>query len=150
MISQDRIIGIGLALLGIITMIWVIPDSAEEIGGYEMAAGANVLPLTAMAVFTGLAILLALSGGTHKTEKNKSDSPMDVHAWSFLLLLTVMLFAFLAGLKYIGFIPSGIICIAAFMLLMGQRSVLTILLTSTLLPIGSYFIIRQLLNIPLT
>ena len=149
MISQDRIIGIFLTFLGIITMIWVIPDSAEEIGGYENAVGANLLPLASMAVFTGLAVLLVLFGGRQKTEKNESDSPMDVHAWSYLLLLMVMLFAFLAGLKYIGFILAGIICIAAFMLLMGQRSVLTILLTSTLLPIGSYFIIRQLLNIPL-
>lgn len=149
MISQDRIIGIGLALLGVITMIWVVPDSAEEIGGYEMAAGANVLPLTSMAVFTGLAILLALFGGRNKPENSESDSPMDVHAWAFLFLLTVMLFLLLAGLKYLGFIIAGIICIAAFMLLMGQRKVLPILLTSALIPTGLYFIIRQLLNIPL-
>ena len=149
MISQDRIIGIGLTLLGMITMIWVIPDSAEEIGGYEMAAGANVLPLTSMAVFTGLAILLALFGGRNKPEKSESDSPMDIHAWTFLFLLTLMLFLLLAGLKYLGFIITGIICIAVFMLLMGQRKVLTILLTSALVPTGLYIIIRQLLNIPL-
>lgn len=150
MISHDRIIGIGLTLLGIITMIWVIPDSAEEIGGYEDAVGANLLPLVSMGVFTGLAFLLALVGGRHKTGKSKSDSPMDLHAWSYLLLLTVILFLFLAGLKYIGYIPAGIVCIASFMVLMGQRSIWTILLTSTLLPVGSYFIIRQLLKIPLT
>lgn len=150
MLSQDKIIGIGMTFLGIITMIWVVPDAAEELGGYEAAVGANVLPLASMAVFTGLAVLLTLFGGRHKTEKSESDSPMNVHAWSCLLLLTVMLFTFLAGLKYIGFIPSGIICIAAFMLVMGQRSILTILLTSTSLPIVSYFIIRQLLKIPLT
>lgn len=149
MLSQDRIIGIGMALLGIIAMIWVVPDAVDEIGGYESAVGANVLPLTSMAVFTGLAILLALVGGKRKSDDDETDSPMDLHAWLYLLLLAFMLVLFLACFKYIGFIPAGIICIAAFMLLMGQRSVLPILLTSTVLPVGLYFILRHLLSIPL-
>ena len=149
MLSQDKIIGIGMTLLGIITMIWVVPEAAEDLGGYETAVDANLLPLVSMAVFTGLAVLLALFGGKNKSDEDKTDSPMDAHAWLYMCLLTILLFVFLACLKYLGYIPAGIICIVAFMVLMGQRNIVIISLTSISLPIGLYFLLRQLLNIPL-
>lgn len=130
-------------------MIWVVPDSAGEMGGYEMAVDANVLPMATMAIFTGLGVLLTLFGGKKKTEKDLSDASMDGQSWMYLLLLIGMLFGFLICLNFFGFIPAGIICIVSFMVLMGQKNILAIVLTSTLVPAGLYLIIRQLLNIPL-
>jgi hypothetical protein len=86
--------------------------------------------------------------GRRKNEK-VTPSPVKRSEWLHIAGFTVLLFAGLAAIKFLHFIPGGILILAVMMIITGQRKPLTIILVSVPIPFLVYAALWYGLRIPL-
>lgn len=140
----------GLVLLFVIIPIWV--PSHEE-GGYGLDA--PVMPIITATLVTVLSIGLAASRWLAARKDGKpiglgdTPSPIHSHNWKFLLITSAFLIAMLFLFAYAGFLVAAPITVAGFMLGMGERRPVPIILTSVLSAGVIWLFFWQLLKFPL-
>jgi len=94
--------------------------------------------MTVIGVLSAALLLLNLLGN----KKEESDPvPITAKNWLHLLIFAVIILSSLLLMTVIGFIASGALMIAAYMIYMGQRKVIPILLTSVITPILIYYLL---------
>lgn len=123
----DAITGAVLTIIGLVTIVFVIPAEIES--GDEFGLPASFLPNLFMAALTALAALLTLSGLLGKRGADEA-APMSAVAWRHLVLIAGLLAATLLVMVVAGFLIGGACAIAAFMAYQGERRLWLIGLTA--------------------
>lgn len=136
-----------LLSMGLLFIFVLIPAQTGEGEEYGMSPAA--LPTTAMVIVVGLSLLLLLQSIFSRKDRSGDAVPLDARSWLNIGLYSALLFLSLGAIKVIGFIPGGILSIAAFVILMGGRNIITIGLVAIPPPVLLYLALRYGLKIPL-
>ena len=146
--KADIITALFLLVTGLMMIFVIIP--AQTYPGEEYGVPPATVPTAAMAVVTFMAGILLVQRLLDR-RKNKKDtpSPMKRSQWLHIAGFTVLLSAGLAAIKFLHFIPGGILILAVLMIITGQRRPLTIILVSVPTPFLIYAALWYGLRIPL-
>ena len=146
--SAAVITAFGLLLLLVIIPVWV---QRHEEGGYGL--GAQVMPNVTAAIVTALGVILfALRwferGGGANADAEDAP-PISAANWRFLLFVSLYMVAMIALFAWVGYLAAGPLTVAGFMVAMGERRPVHIILTSVLSAGVIWLFFWQLLNVPL-
>ena len=146
--KADIVTSLFLIVTGLVMIFVIIP--AQTYPGEEYGVPPATVPTAAMSVVTVMAgILLAQRViGRRKIAKD-TPSPLKRSEWMHIAGFTALLFAGLAAIKFLHFIPGGILILAVLMIITGQRKPLTIILVSVPIPFLVYAALWYGLRIPL-
>jgi len=146
--KADIITALFLLVTGL-TMIFVIIP-VQTYPGEEYGVPPATMPTAAMGIVTAMAGILLVQRllDRRKTEKD-TPSPMRRLQWLHIAGFTALLFAGLAAIKFLHFIPGGILILAVLMFITGQRKPLNIILVSVPTPFLVYAALWYGLKIPL-
>ena len=144
----DLITALFLMMTGLVMIFVIIP--AQTYPGEEYGVPPATVPTAAMAIVTVMAGILLVQRLVER-RKNEKDtpSPMKWLQWLHIAGFAALLFAGLAAIKFLHFIPGGILILAVLMIIAGQRKVLTIILVSVPIPFLIYAALWYGLRIPL-
>ena len=135
-----------LIVFGLAMLFVIIPAQTES--GEEYGVPPSTMPLAATGLVTAMAVLLLIQR-LRKPREGGEPNPIRAKQWLHIGGFTLFLALGLALIKYLHFIPGGIVFIAALMLITGQRKPLTIALVSGLTPCLVYSALWYGLRIPL-
>ncbi len=135
-----------LIVVGLLMLFAIIPAQTDS--GEEYGVPPSTVPLAAMGLVTVMALLLLVKR-LRERAPDTEPNPIRTRQWLHIGLFTVLLFGGLALIRFLHFIPGGIVFIAGMMLVTGQRSPLTIALVSGLTPCLVYCALWYGLRIPL-
>ncbi len=146
--KADIVTALFLLVIGMVMIFVVIP--IQTYPGEEYGVPPATVPTTAMAVVTVMAGILLVQRLLDR-RKNKKDtpSPMKRLQWLHIAGSAALLFFGLAAIKFLHFIPGGILILAALMAVTGQRKPLTIILVAVPVPFLVYAALWYGLRIPL-
>ena len=146
--KADIVTALFLLVTGLVMIFVIIP--AQTYPGEEYGVPPATVPTAAMAVVTVMAGILLVQRLLER-RKNEKDtpSPMKRLQWLHIAGFTALLFAGLAAIKFLHFIPGGILILAVLMIITGQRKALTIILVSVPIPFLIYAALWYGLRIPL-
>ena len=146
--KADIVTALFLLVTGLVMIFVIIP--AQTYPGEEYGVPPATVPTAAMAVVTVMAGILLVQRllGRRKKEKD-TPSPMRRLQWLHIAGFTALLFVGLAAIKFLHFIPGGILILAVLMIITGQRKALTIILVSVPIPFLIYAAFWYGLRIPL-
>jgi len=149
-ISAGIVTAFGLLLLFVIIPGWV---PRHEEGGYGL--GAQVMPRITATLVTVLAALFFFARILDRRQQSALESQEDAAApiprssWVFLGTASLFIIAMTATFQWLGFLAAGPLTVAGFMIFMGERRPIPIVLTSVISPAVIYLFFWQLLNFPL-
>lgn len=146
-VSAGVAVVFGLLLLFVVIPIWV---PGHEESGYGLDA--RVMPIITATIFTVLAAGFAVSRlflGRKVGAAVDSPAPISRANWRFLLLTALFLTAMLALFEFAGFLVAAPLTVAGFMLGMGERRPVPVILTSVLAAGVIWLFFWQLLKFPL-
>ena len=146
--KADIVTALFLLVTGLVMIFVIIP--AQTYPGEEYGVPPATVPTAAMAVVTVMAGILLVQRLLER-RKNEKDTPSPVKRlqWLHIAGFTILLFAGLAAIKFLHFIPGGILILAVLMIITGQRKALTIILVSVPIPFLIYAALWYGLRIPL-
>jgi hypothetical protein len=146
--KADIITALFLLVTGLVMIFVIIP--AQTYPGEEYGVPPATVPTTAMAIVTLMAGILLVQRLLDQ-RKNIKDTPSPINRlqWLHITGLTTLLFFGLAAIRFLHFIPGGILILAVLMFITGQRKVLTIILVSVPIPFLIYAALWYGLRIPL-
>jgi len=134
--KYNTISGALLFITSLVFLLVVIPN--ETAPGEEYGMPPSFLPniiMIVIGVLSAALLLLNLFGN----KKEESDPvPITAKNWLHLLIFAVIIMSSLLLMTVIGFIASGALMIAAYMIYMGKRKVIPVVLTSIITPIFIY------------
>lgn len=144
----DLIGGVGLTAFGLLLIFVIIPG--WTVSGTFYGLPPTLFPTVMAAGLTVSAVGLTLQA-IRRRAMASDDRPSPMTAWNLAMFLLAGALAVLGviGIDYLGVIYAGPMLIAAFMLFMGERSVLHIALTATLPVALVYLMARHVLHAPL-
>ena len=145
--KADMISSAFLLVMGVLFIFLIIPQQTGEGEEYGMAPAA--LPTTAMLIIVGLSLILLFQSISSKRDPSDGTPPLEGRNWLNIGLYSALLVFSLGAIKVIGFIPGGILSIAAFAVLMGARNPISIGLVAVIPPVLLFFALRYGLRIPL-
>lgn len=134
-----------LLLLSLAMIFFIVPAQTEP--GEEFGVPPSTMPTAAMVVLGGLSLIHLIA--KLRQADDGTPNPIPAASWKHIGLFTGLLFAGLAAIKYLSFIPGGILIIASMMLITGQRKPLIVGLTSIIAPCLIYVALWHGLRIPL-
>lgn len=144
----DLIGGIGITALGLLLIFVIIPQGTAS--GMYFGLPPTFFP-TLMAVgLTGSAVGLIVHAWRRRGS-SADDGPPPITLWNLLMFLLAAALAVtgVIAIDYLGIIYAGPALIAAFMLFMGERNAIRIVLTSSLPVAAVYLMARYVLYAPL-
>lgn len=146
--KADLIGGVGITALGLLLIFVIIPQNTAS--GMYFGLPPTFFPTVMATGLTASAVGLIFHAWRRRASSAK-DGPAPVSLWNLLmfLLAAVLAVAGVIAIDYIGIIYAGPALIAAFMLFMGERSVIRIILTATLPVAAVYLMARYVLYAPL-
>ena len=150
LVSAGVVTAFGLTLLFVIVPIWV---ERHEEGGYGL--GSQVMPTTLAIIVTALGAIFFVTRflegrfGTGAVQADDLPSPISAANWRFLLLTSLFLIAMIALFAWVGYLVAGPLTIAGFMIAMGERRPVHIVLTSIVAAGVVWLFFWQLLGVPL-
>lgn len=137
-----------LLVVGLAMIFIIIP--AQTYPGERYGVPPATVPTAAMTVVVVMAaILLAQRLLEARRGLVSRPAPMPLGSWLHIGGYTALLFAGLAAVKYLHFIPGGILFLAVLMRLTGQRKPLTIVLVAVPVPFLVYAALWYGLRMPL-
>jgi hypothetical protein len=145
--KSDIIVSAILFGMGLLTIFIIIP--LQTTPGEKYGLPPSFFPNCSMAVMTALSLILLLKTLFKSKKVDTDTASMTRKNWLHIGVLCIILFFCLIAITYLGFIPGGILTIASFMLYMGERKILTILLISVVTPALVYIILWKLLRVVL-
>jgi hypothetical protein len=146
--KADIVVALFLLVTGLIMIFVIIP--AQTYPGEEYGVPPATVPTAAMAVVTLMAGILLVQRLLDR-RKNEKDTPSPLKRlqWLHIAGFTILLFFGLAAIKFLHFIPGGILILAVLMIISGQKKPLTIILVSVPIPFLVYAALWYGLRIPL-
>jgi len=145
--KADIVTALFLLVTGLVMIFVIIP--AQTYPGEEYGVPPATVPTAAMAVVTVMAGILLVQGLRGRKNGKDTPSPLKPEQWLHIAGFTALLFAGLAAIKFLHFIPGGILILAVFMFITGQRKPLIIILVSVPVPFLVYAALWYGLRIPL-
>lgn len=137
-----------LMVFGLAMIFVVIP--AQTYPGERYGVPPATVPTAAMTVVVVMAaILLSQRLLDARRGLESRPAPMPLKSWLHVGGYTALLFAGLAAVKYLHFIPGGILFLAVLMRLTGQRKPLVIALVAVPVPFIIYAALWYGLRMPL-
>lgn len=115
----DALTGAALALIGLVTLIWIIPAQIEE--APEASISPSFVANLSMGALVGLSLLLMIKALlTGRSERGPVITGRALKWLAFVVLSLIV-----SGLlvQYFGFLYGGIPLVAGYMLYMGERRV---------------------------
>ncbi|MGD8294769.1 MAG: tripartite tricarboxylate transporter TctB family protein [Desulfobacterales bacterium] len=144
--KADIVAAVFLLVTGLVMIFIIIP--AQTYPGEEYGVPPATVPTAAMVVVTVMAGILLIQRLLEKKNSEK-PSPMKRSQWLHIAGFTALLFAGLAALKFLHFIPGGILILAGLMIITGQRNPLTVIFIAVPIPCLVYAALWYGLRIPL-
>ena len=118
--KADIFSAIFLLVVGLVMIFIIIP--AQTYPGERYGVPPATVPKAAMTVVVVMAAILLIQRLIEARRGEESrPAPMPLKSWLHIGGYTVLLFAGLAAMKYLHFIPGGILFLAVLMRLNGQR-----------------------------
>ena len=153
--KADLVSAAVVSAFGLLLLLVIIPNWVErhEEGGYGL--GARVMPNTMAIIVTALGVLLFVSRLIERRVRGRAISareqspPISRSNGIFFAGTSLLLIALTALFKWIGFLAAGPLTIASFMVVMGERRVIPIVLTSVLAAGAIWLFFWRLLDVPL-
>jgi hypothetical protein len=144
----DLIGGLGITVLGLLLIFVIIPQGTAS--GMYYGLPPTFFPTVMATGLTASAVGLALQAWRRRARKTDAG-PAPLSLWNLLMFLfaAALAVAGVIAIDYLGMIYAGPVLIAAFMLFMGERSPVRLLLTSVLPVAAVYLLARYLLYAPL-
>ena len=146
--KADIVAAIFLVVTGLVMVFIIIP--AQTYPGEEYGVPPATVPTAAMVIVTVMAGILLIQR-LFDRKKNQTDTPAPIrrHQWLHIAGFTTLLFVGLAAIKFLHFIPGGILILAVLMIVTGQRKPLTIIFVAVPIPCLVYAALWYGLRIPL-
>lgn len=144
--KADIVAACVLIVFGLLMLFVIIPAQTES--GEEYGVPPATVPMAATGLVTLMALLLLIKR-LRQRDPDPEPNPIGNRQWLHIGLFTAVLLAGLALIKFLHFIPGGIVFIAGLMLVTGQRKPVTIALVSGLTPCLVYCALWYGLRIPL-
>ena len=132
--ATDIVAGVVLAALAVAALLWVVPAQTEPGGG-----GHDVAPAFFPNLAAGLVLVLAatlVATGTRRHLAGVRDGAAGRRLMLDLLVWAAAAAATVVGLQQIGFVATGVVVVAAWMLLAGQRRWPVIVAAAVLFPLA--------------
>ncbi len=144
----DLVGGLGITALGLLLIFVIIPQTTAS--GMYYGPPPTFFPTVMATGLTASAVVLMLQAWRRRGSKADAR-PAPLSLWNLLmfLLAAALAVAGVVAIDYLGMIYVGPALIAAFMLFMGERSIVRIMLTSTLPVAVIYLLARYVLYAPL-
>jgi hypothetical protein len=135
-----------LMVFGMVMIFVIIP--AQTSPGERYGVPPATVPMVAMVVVTVMAGLLLIR---RLVDRRAADGPAPMRGshWVYALGFAALLFAGLGAMKYLHFVPGGIVFMAALMLTAGHRKPVAIILVSLLVPCAIYAALWHGMRLPL-
>jgi hypothetical protein len=143
----DLISGAGLSVAGLVLIFIIIPHGTEA--GVSFGLSPTVFPtilatgMTACAMALTVQALLRLRAGS-------DPRPSPISGWNMLMFgaASALILAGIVAINYLGMVIAGPLLIACLMLFLGDRSIIRIVLTSTIPVAAIYFLAIYVLRTP--
>jgi Na+/melibiose symporter-like transporter len=155
-VKTADIISCGLiTLLGLVLLFVVIPGFVPVEAGPGFGLAATTMPNVAVITITVLAALFSiyrLRARHPQDDSSREDDakpPITRKSWLFLLRGSLFLIAMVALFEWIGFLATGPLTVAGFMIMMGERRPLPVCLTSVCATVATWLFFWQFLKFPL-
>ena len=149
-ISCGLVTVIGLALLFVI-----IPGFVPVEAGPGFGLAATTMPNVAIITLTTLAAMFCIHRVRDRHPEAETDkeedtvAPIPRKSWLFLLRGSLFLIAVTALFEWVGFLAAGPLTIGGFMIMMGERRPVPIVLTSVCATVVTWLFFWQFLKFPL-
>jgi hypothetical protein len=145
--KADLVGGAGLTFLGLLMIFVVIPLGTEE--GMYFGLAPTFFPTLLASCLTLCAAGLAAQAW-RRARENVETGPVALGRWNLLMfgLAAVLALMGVVAIDRAGMLIGGPALIAAFMLFLGERSLLRILLTATLPVLAVYLLALHVLGAP--
>jgi len=137
--KYNIISGALLFITSLVFLLVVIPN--ETAPGEEYGMPPAFLPNIIMILIGMLSVALLLVNLFGNKKEESDPAPITLKNWLHLIIFAVIIFSSLLLMTFIGFIASGALMIAAYMIYMGKRNIIPILLTSIATPIFIYYVL---------
>lgn len=144
----DLIGGVGITVLGLVLMFIIIPGTTAS--GMYYGLPPTFFPTVMAAGLTIAAIGLTLQA-LRRRARGVDGGPAPLSLWNLLMFLIAAAIAVggVIAMDYLGILLAGPALIAGFMLFMGERNVIRLVLTATLPVATVYLMARYVLYAPL-
>lgn len=154
--KRDNLVSGGVALWSLVFLLWVIPTFTPPYPGYGVSSAllpnvafVSILVLSLLSI--GLNLFSHLRSKATESEQGPSgDIPSEekVHLWH-LAGFMIPCILLMPAMKWIGFIPSGLLFMLLLQYLCGQRRALTMALVAAGTVGFLYAAMRYGLNVPM-
>lgn len=140
--------GVALALVGILLIFVVIPLDTEE--GMYFGLPPTFFPILLSVGLTGIATALAAKAWL-RLRAGGNLQPMPIRLVNLVMfgISAILVIAAVLAIDYFGMLIGGPLLIAGFMLFLGERNAIRILLTATLPVAAVYLLATYVLHSPL-
>lgn len=146
--KADIIAAIFLITVGLVMIFIIIP--AQTSPGERYGVPPATVPTAAMAVVILMSIILIIQRLVEsRRNQDTRPSPMPLRQWLHIGGYTALLSIGLAVIKFLHFVPGGIILLAVLMIISGQRRPVIIVLVAVPVPILIYIGLWYGLRMPL-
>lgn len=144
----DLIGGVGIAVLGLLLIFVVIPGTTAS--GMYYGLPPTFFPTVMATGLTASAVGLVLQS-LRRRARGIDGGPAPLSLWNLVMFLLAAVIAVtgVIAIDHIGILWAGPALIAAFMLFMGERSIVRLVLTATLPVAAVYLLARYVLYAPL-
>ena len=147
--QADTISSAVIFIAGLIALFLIIPQQIPGHEGDGYALQAADFPRAIVIVMTLLAGIMLVSGLIKGNSSQAGEPPISRANFLFLAMAALVLILIFLLMKYAGFLLGGAFAIACFMVVMGERRLLTILAMAVLAPISVWGFFWKLLHFPL-
>ncbi len=148
----DLIGGVGITLVGLLLIFVIIPENTAS--GMYYGLPPTFFPIVMATGLTASAVGLVLQSLRKRARGRATGDkgpPAPVTGWNVLmfLLAAAIAIAGVIAIDHLGILWGGPALIAAFMLFMGERNPLRLVLTATIPVAAVYLLARYVLFAPL-
>lgn len=154
--KRDNLMLSGIALGSVVFLLWIIPAYSPPYPGYGVSA--SLIPSVTVGIMLLLSVLSlarnlwshVLAKPTHREENQSGDKSQEgrVHLWHLarFMIPSVLL---MPAMKWIGFIPAGLVFMLVIQYFCGQRKPVPALLTAAGSVCILYVAMRYGLGVPM-
>ena len=153
---RDNLVSGGIALASLVILLWVIPTFTPPYPGYGVSSA--LLPNLAFGIILVLS-LLSLGHGIitrfkAKTTNPHRDSPGEIHPkdrvhLGHLVSFMIPCFLLMPAMKWMGFIPGGLLFMLIIQYICGQRKPVTLIIVAVCSVGAVYAAMRYGLRVPM-
>lgn len=145
---REWFIAFGILFFSLFTLFYLIPSQIEITEEYELKSlSPAFFPEVAAAIIAGLSILMMISlvrsHGNLDEERPRMTIEEEYRVVAAITISALYVIAF----KYVGFIPSSILVLAALFLLQGKRGLFRLIFLSVGTVLLVYFIFYYVMKV---